>query len=99
MSTQKPSAFTETPEELIAKAQEWDIDQNTRLDTQKLVLTLAEVLKKERESRAVSAAIIREQNLAMGAMQAVMDRQMGLWARVRRWLSGLLSRFAKRLGR
>jgi hypothetical protein len=55
-------AFSPSPEDLIAKAAQWDVNEQTRTETQRLLDRLAEALRKERCDRATTADIIRQDN-------------------------------------
>jgi hypothetical protein len=66
---QSPDTFTETPEDLVSRAMRWEPSEHPPRETVNLLTELAQALRKERNNRATSAEIIRQQNLAYGRLE------------------------------
>jgi hypothetical protein len=59
----RPSAFSESPEELVERARRWRSGDTDPIETAVLIRELAGALAKERMDRATSASLLRAANL------------------------------------
>lgn len=64
------SAFTDSPEDLMTKAREWEPAEHRPADTRRLIEALVYELGKSRHHHAGSSSIIREVELAYGSLEA-----------------------------
>lgn len=69
--TMTPSAFRKDPEDLVREVREWIETEGVSLGLRAYdrVRSLCDALAEERESRAVSAGIIRDQNVSLGELE------------------------------
>lgn len=69
--TMTPSAFRKDPEDLVREVREWIETEGVSLGLRAIdrVRSLCDALAEERESRAVSAGIIRDQNVSIGELE------------------------------
>ena len=105
MSDDKPSAFVDSTEEILAKADAW-LDQVAEVGTPvsaarvvERMRPLIDFLRKERSSRSTCAGIIREQNLQVGQLEHDLGSARAELASLKRQVSRPAVRFGLWLAR
>lgn len=74
MTLERPSAFTESPEELLARASTWTVEMQSSLDNALLIRDLAKALEKERVDRARTFSVHKAMNLEYAVLEGRVRR-------------------------